>query len=155
MRLDTSRFGAIEYEKKDIIWMVRSFIGFEQLKRFIFIDLEEQQPFKWYQSIENPDIAFLLIDPLFFKPDYKVEVSPKDFGMLRAGSPADIALYVLITIPGGNPKMMSANLKGPLAVNLKNNQGAQLVLSDSCYDIAHSIFPDVEMRFSSGGRGRG
>ena len=148
MELNTSRFGSIDYDKSDIIWMVRGFLGFEDLKRFVFISLKGQEPFKWYQSIENPGIAFLLIDPLFFKPDYVVEVNPKDIAILGAKAPEEISLFVLVTIPGGKPELMSANLKGPLAINLKNNQGAQLVLSDSAYDIAHSIFGEIEKRLS-------
>lgn len=144
MELITKRFGTVNYDKTDVIWMVREFLGFEDLKRFIIISLSGQEPFKWYQSIENPDIAFLIIDPLFFKPDYVVEVNPKDIGILGAKKPEDINLYVLVSIPKGKPELMSANLKGPVAINLENNQGAQLILSDSSYDIDHSIFNEIE-----------
>jgi len=148
LELRTSRFGTISYEKSDIIWMVRGFLGFEDLKRFVIVSLQGQEPFKWYQSLENPDVAFLMIDPLFFKADYLVEVNPKDIDILGAKSPNDITLFVLVTIPNGRPEMMSANLQGPLAINLKNNQGAQLVLSDSAHDVAHSIFGEIEKRLS-------
>lgn len=148
MELKTKRFGTIDYEKTDVIWMVRGFLGFEDLKRFIIVSLSGQEPFKWYQSIENPDVAFLMIDPLFFKPDYVVEVNPKDIGILGAKKPDDINLYVLVSIPKGKPELMSANLKGPVAINLENNQGAQLVLSDSSYDIDHSIFNEIEKRLT-------
>lgn len=144
MELITKRFGTVNYDKTDVIWMVRGFLGFEDLKRFTIISLSGQEPFKWYQSIENPDIAFLIIDPLFFKPDYVVEVNPKDIGILGAKKPEDINLYVLVSIPKGKPELMSANLKGPVAINLENNQGAQLILSDSSYDIDHSVFNEIE-----------
>ena len=148
MELKTTRFGPINYEKSDIIWMVRGFLGFEELKRFVIVSISGQEPFKWYQSLEDIDVAFLMIDPLFFKPDYVVEVNPKDIHNLGAKSLKDITLFVLVTIPKGKPELMSANLQGPLAINLKNNQGAQLVLSDSAHDIAHSIFGEIEKRLT-------
>ncbi len=146
MRLETARFGVLDYEKTDIIWMVRGFLGFEDLKRFVFISPKEQEPFKWYQSLENPDIAFLLIEPRFLKPDYVVDINPKDISILGAKSRDDITYFLLVTIPGGKPQMISANLKAPLAINPKNNQGAQLVLGDSGYHAAHPIFGKIDKR---------
>jgi len=148
LELTTTRFGTIQYQKSDIIWMVRPFLGFDDLKRFVIVSLVGQEPFKWFQSLEDSSTAFLMIDPLFFKHDYVVEVNPKDVEMLQARKPDDVALFVLVTIPNGKPQRMSANLQAPLAVNLKNNHGAQLVLSDSSYDIAHSIFGEIERKLA-------
>jgi len=148
LEINTSRFGIINYEKPDIIWMARGFLGFDELKRFVIVSIQGQEPFKWYQSIENPNVAFLMIDPLFFKSDYVVEVNPKDITILGASTPEDITLFVLVTIPKGRPDKMSANLQGPLAINMKNNLGAQLVLSDSSHEVAHSIFGEIEKRLS-------
>jgi len=148
LELKTTRFGTISYEKSDVIWMVRGFLGFENLKRFVIFSIKDQEPFKWYQSLEDLDIAFLMIDPLFFKPDYAVEINPKDIQILGARSPEDIRLFVLVTIPEGKSELMSANLQGPLAINIENNQGAQLVLNDSSYDIAHLIYREIAKKLS-------
>ena len=64
--------------------MVRSLFGFDDRVRFIVVSLKRQEPFKWLQSLEDPDLAFLIIDPLYFKPDYVVEVNPDDLVVLKA-----------------------------------------------------------------------
>lgn len=148
MELKATRFGNIEYGNPDVISMVKGFLGFEHLKRFIVVSLEGQEPFKWFQSTEDPDIAFLMIDPLFFKPDYVVDITPGEVEILQASSLEDITLFVLVTIPAGQPESMSANLQGPLAINAKNNVAAQLVLSEGNYGPEHSIFEEIEKRLA-------
>lgn len=144
MELESTRFGTINYKKSDVILMVRGLLGFDQYKEFILVSINGQEPFKWLQSLEEPNLAFLMIDPMFFNPDYIVEVNPRDIEMLGADSPEDIGIFVLITIPNGQPDKMSANLQGPIIINRKNMNGAQLVLSDSGYTTRHSILKDIE-----------
>ncbi len=148
MELKATRFGNIKYDKSDVIWMVKGFLGFEHLKRFIVVSLEGQEPFKWFQSIEDQNIAFLMIDPLFFKPDYVVDITPREIAALQASSLEDITLFVLVTIPTGQPEKMSANLQGPLAINMKDSCAAQLVLSESDCSPEHSIFEEIEKRLA-------
>ncbi len=148
MELTVTRFGNIKYDKSDIIRMVKGFLGFEHLKQFIVVSLEGQEPFKWFQSIEDQNIAFLMIDPLFFKPDYVVDIAPREIVALQASSLEDITLFVLVTIPAGQPEKMSANLQGPLAINMKDNCAAQLVLGESNYNPMHSIFDEIEKRLA-------
>ncbi|UCE67814.1 MAG: flagellar assembly protein FliW [Candidatus Zixiibacteriota bacterium] len=146
MIAETSRFGKIEHGKSEIITMVRGILGFDSYIRFITVSLRGQEPFKWLQSLEDPDLAFLMIDPLFFKPDYIVEINPNDLVMLKTKSIDDIAIFVLVSIPKGQPALMSANLQAPLVINKSNMNAAQLVLGESYYNTNHSIFKDLERR---------
>ena len=148
MELKATRFGNIEYGRSDVMSMVKGFLGFEHLKQFIVVSLEGQEPFKWFQSTEDENIAFLMIDPVFFKPDYVVDITPGEIAILQASSLEDITLFVLVTIPDGQPEKMSANLQGPLAINMKDNCAAQLVLSESGYSTEHSIFEEIEKRLA-------
>jgi flagellar assembly factor FliW len=146
--IDTNRFGKVNYKKSEIVWMVRSLLGFEEYKRFLIISINGQEPFKWFQSLEEPTLAFLMIDPLFFKPDYIVEVNPKDIALLGAEDIRDISVFTFVTVPNGQPDRMSANLQGPIVINNKNMFAAQLVLGESNYDTRHSIFKEIEERLA-------
>ena len=149
MILETSKFGSIEYTESEIITMSRGILGFESLKSFIIIGLVGQEPFKWLQSLEDPELAFLMIDPLFFKPDYIVDIHPDDLTVLNTSNINDIIVFVFVSIPKGNPSRMSANLQAPLVINTNNMSAAQLVLAESVYNIEHSIFDEVEQRLAS------
>jgi flagellar assembly factor FliW len=145
---ETSRFGKIEYGKSETITMVRAILGFDTYLRFIIVGLEGQEPFKWLQSLEDPDLAFLIIDPLFFKPNYIVEINPKDLVILKAKKIDDISVFVLVSIPNGQPALMSANLQAPVAINRSNMNAAQLVLGESDYTTDHSIFRELEKKLA-------
>ncbi len=144
MHTDTSRFGKISFKKSEIIWMVRGLPGFENYKRFIFVSIEGQEPFKWLQSIDDPALAFFVIDPLVFKPDYVVDINPKDIAYLGGKSARDFMLFVIVTIPKGAPNRMSANLQGPLIVNKHNMHSIQLILGESTFDLRYPIFREIE-----------
>jgi flagellar assembly factor FliW len=146
--LENSRFGKVNYKKSDIVWMVRGLLGFDECKRYIIIALKGQEPFKWLQSLDDPNLAFLMIDPLFFKQDYVVEVNPKDIALLGANEPSEISIFVLVTITSGQPDKMSVNLQGPLIINKHNLHGAQLVLGESTYGTRHFIFKDLEKKMA-------
>ncbi len=146
MFIDTNRFGKIEYGKHEIITLERGLLGFDNHQRFIIVNLKGQEPFKWFQSLEDSGLAFLIIDPLFFKPNYLVEINPKDLSVIKAKNIGDVSIFVLVSIPDGKPEQMSANLQAPLAINKANMSGAQLVLGDSDYIPDHSIFKELEQR---------
>ncbi|MBI4795587.1 MAG: flagellar assembly protein FliW, partial [Deltaproteobacteria bacterium] len=50
-------------------------------------------------------------------------------------------LLVILTIPQGLPQDMTANLMGPLLINLANRRGKQLVLESSPYSHKHPVLP--------------
>jgi len=147
--LETTRFGKINYKKQEIVWMTRGILGFEKFRRYVIISAEDQEPFKWLQSIDNGSLAFLIIDPLYFRPDYAVEVNPRDLTMLGAANFPDITIFVMVTIPPGHPEKMSANLQAPVALNRQTLLAAQLILGESAYSTRHSIFKDIEKKLAS------
>jgi len=148
MIAETSRFGKIEYGKSEIITMVRGILGFDENIRFIVVNLEGQEPFKWLQSLEDPDLAFLMIEPTYLNTGYIVEINPNDLITLKANSVDEIAIYVLVSIPRNRPSLMSANLQAPIAINKNRMKAMQLVLSESDYLTDQAIFDKLEQRFS-------
>ena len=148
MILESTRFGKINYRKTDIVRMVRGLLGFDQ-KSFIIIALNGQEPFKWLHSLDDPDLAFLVIDPHFFIPDYSFEINSKDLTLLGADNSNDISTFVLVTIPKGQPDKMSVNLQGPVIINKKNLLAAQLVLGESIYEIRHPIFRELDSKIAA------
>jgi flagellar assembly factor FliW len=67
VEIDTTRFGKIRIKKSDLILMRGSILGFEQHKRFVLLNVETNLPFFWLQSVEDPAIAFVVIDPRLVK----------------------------------------------------------------------------------------
>jgi flagellar assembly factor FliW len=143
IKLKTTRFGDIEVRAEDVIELPAGLIGFPELKRYVLLDHDKDSPFKWLQSLDDGAIAFVLINPLLFKPDYTVEVTEAEVLDLSLTAEEDAVISVIITIPN-NPQNMTANLKAPLVFNLKNRRGKQLVLSNSQYTTRHNIMEEIK-----------
>ena len=98
----------------------------------------------WLQSVDNGALAFVLIDPLLFKPDYKVEIGTEDaeeLGLKNGGDEAQIMAIVNILKRGedGKPTAMTANLLGPIVINPEKKLAKQVVLFGGQYSHRHPI----------------
>ncbi len=145
LKVKTTRFSDIEVREEDVIFLPSGLVGFPELKKYVLLDHEKDSPFKWLQSLDDGAIAFVLINPLLFKPDYSVEVSESEVGELELESEEDAVISVIITMPS-NPQNMTANLKAPLIFNLRNRRGRQIILSSSEYTTRHNIMEEVKKR---------
>lgn len=143
MKINTSRFGEIEVNEEDLINMPEGLIGFPELNQFILLDHDTDSPFKWLQSVGDPEMAFVVISPLSFRPDYLVEVTEEEVSNLKLVNSEQAVISVIVTIPM-DPKKMSANLKAPLVFNLENKMGKQIILKDAQYQTKHFIMDEMK-----------
>lgn len=143
MIIDTQRFGPLEIPEDKVISMERPILGFESLKTFCMIEMDEIVPFHWLQSTEDPTIAFLVFNPVLLFPSYRIEINSKEIAELGVAEASHVEVYSVVTIPE-DPREMSANLQGPILVNTRNNKAKQLVLVNSEYRVRHSIFEAIQ-----------
>lgn len=135
MKIKTTRFGTITIEEEKIITMPFGMLGFPDVKRFVMLQHKEDSPFFWYQSVDDPMLAFVIMSPFLFKPDYNVDVENvlKEMSWNEEEKQNTLELYVVVNIPKGAPDKMTANLIGPILINNKIHQAVQMVISDSPY----------------------
>jgi len=142
MKVNTKAFGLIEVDEKQKISFPQGLFGFEDFRDYTLLDAEHQ-PFLWLQSLDDQDIAFILINPFLFRPDYEVNVSNEELTEIGITSPEKALIFVIVTIPqDGNS--MTANLQGPLVINKENMTGMQAVLSDARWKTKHDIISEIE-----------
>ncbi len=142
IKVKTTRFGEIDIDEKDVITLPAGIIGFPELKQYVLLDHDQDSPFKWLQALEDGAIAFVLINPLLFKPDYLVEVNEAEVADLGIEAEEDAVVSVIITMPS-DPQKMTANLKAPVVFNLKNHKGRQIILNTSEYTTRHNIMEEM------------
>lgn len=129
MRIETSRFGVIEIAEDRILEFSEGLVGFPALKRFLVIDDENSAPFRWLQSLDEADLAYVAVEPKWVMPSYQLDLPPSVAAGLGIGQPDDMSVLVIVTIPE-DPREMTANLRGPLVFNATSRKAAQLVLDD-------------------------
>jgi flagellar assembly factor FliW len=146
--IQTLRFGNVRYKEEDVLNFIDPLLGFSSLKNFILIDDESDGIFLWMQSIENPDIAFPLLEPQIFKVNYSFKMSSFDKEQLKVEKIDELKLFAIITIPD-DITQITANLKAPVAMNLKERIAKQLILQEADYTVRHEIFAELKQYLAS------
>ena len=135
MKIETTRFGTISTDEDKIIDMPFGMLGFPDKKRFVIFQHKEDSPFFWYQSVDDPELAFVITSPFLFEPGYNVDVEDilKEMSWNGDREKNILELYVVVNIPKGSPDKMTANFIGPILLNNKARQAVQMVISNSPY----------------------
>lgn len=135
----TRDFDEIEVSRKDIITFPNGIFAFENYKEYIFITPLGSGKFPvWLQSIENPELCFILFNPLEFCPNYRVTVIDDDLTPLEMDNDDAARFYVIAVVPE-NEMDATVNLKSPIIVNSLNNKAAQVIVADD-YPIKFPVF---------------
>ena len=145
-KVSTSRFGEIEVDEKKIVHFKNGIPAFESEHEFIILPYEENSPYYFMQSVNSPDLAFLLTLPFLFFPDYTFEIDDETIKELEIKNYDNVLYYSMITIPNGSIRYMTANLLAPIVLNSDNMQAKQVVLEKSNYTTKHRLFPEAAKR---------
>ena len=144
MKIVTTRFGEIDIDKAFVVSMPEGMLGFREIKDYALIQQNQGSPFLWFQAVQEPDLAFIIVDPFIFFPDYEVPLSAEDIEALECVELGNLAVFVVTVIPE-NPEDMTANLRGPIVINVTNRIARQVVLNDSRYS-PHQLIMEKVMR---------
>lgn len=141
MKLTTRIFGEVEIDDSKIISFPNGIIGFPDLKKFTLMYDEEKgsDTIKWLQSIDEPNFAMPVMDPLVVCPDYKPEVDvniTNDIGDIESD---DLLVLVTVTVPH-DLKQMTVNLMGPFIINIKELKAVQTIIDNDDYPVKFPIY---------------
>ncbi len=140
--VETTRFGSVAFELQDVVTLDEGFLGFSEAKRFIVLQHKEGSPFCWLQSVDVGNLAFLVIDPGYYVPDYAPEMPNEVAKQLELDEETPRLVYTIVTIPKGHPNDMTLNLAGPILINLENRMAKQVVVEDNRYPIRYKVFSE-------------
>lgn len=116
-------------------------IGFAQYHSFRLFEPAGGYPLKFLQSVDDPAVSFSCIDVAAIRPDYEVPLGPEDATALALESPEDALVLAMLVIPQ-DPRKMTANLAGPLLININTRTGRQIVLNTEEYPLKFPVFPE-------------
>jgi|SRR5690554_483085 flagellar assembly factor FliW len=117
-------------------------VGLPHCRRFLLSRAAAPGTF-WLESVDTEGLAFLLVDPFPFFEDYSVQLADEDLRELGGGTPADIALLAIVTLPAEPGGTCTANLQAPLAFNLRTGRARQIVLPRSDYGVRCPLTRDL------------
>jgi len=148
VKVATKGYGLIDVNEHQRISFPSGLLGFESFREYVLLDAE-RQPFYWLQSLDVEQIAFVLINPFLFRPDYEMNIDNAELVPIGITDPGKALIFSIVTIPAdGNP--MTANLQGPLVINRDNRLGLQAVLTDSRWKTKHDIIAELSATRQTG-----
>lgn len=146
MVAETRFFGTIDIEEEKIINFPNGIIGMENLKNFALIydsESEERSKISWLQSMDDPSMAFPVINPMDITETYTPII--EDELMKNIGDPADadVVIFVTMSIPSDLTKM-TANLKAPFIINTVDRKAMQVIVENDDYEIKYNVYDAIQ-----------
>ena len=83
MMIETTRFGQVEVDEQSLLTFPQGVLGFESIQEFCLLEHKPGSPFLWLQAVENPALAFVVINPFDFIADYDLTISGADISHLQ------------------------------------------------------------------------
>ncbi|MCI6784426.1 flagellar assembly protein FliW [Thermoguttaceae bacterium LCP21S3_D4] len=145
MKAATRLFGEIEIDESKIITFEDGIIGFPDMKKFTLIFDEEKEgkpSISWLQSMDEPEVAFPVMDPLLVCETYNPSV--EDELLKNLGTIKEDNLYVLVTVTVPQDiKELAVNLKAPIVINTDTRKASQIIVEDDL-PVRYKIYDILE-----------
>lgn len=141
MIIESTRLGELEVEQDKIINFPRGIPGFSEEKEFVLLPYDNNSPFMFLQSVSEPNLTFLTVDPFCFFKDYEFKLDDQVVEYLELSTEQPPYILNIITVPE-KAEEMTANLLAPIIINHSRRMGQQIVLEKSPFTTRHSLFPN-------------
>ena len=143
MEINSRILGKIEIDDNKIITIPNGLLGFEKYTRYVIAydsDKESKNGIMWLQCVDEPELAFPVMDPMFIIKDYRPVVEDEWLAQIGIFE-SDEELYVLsvLTVPSDLTKM-TINLKAPIVINISTRLGCQIIVNNEEYPIRYSVY---------------
>ena len=123
MQIESTRFGTIEVDPDTVIEFPVPLAGFENSRRYKLLHEDIGNPIiVWLQSLDEPDVAFNLIDPAQLGLTYEIELSDAESAALQMQNPADVSVLLLI---GKEEEHLAPKPSSPILINTRARLGLQ------------------------------
>ena len=140
MLVQSTRFGELEVAEEQIMDFPEGLLGFPDEKKFALMEYKPESPFYILQSMADPDLTFLMINPFAFFNDYDFHMD--DALMAEIGVTADNPPTVFnIATVRDKIENMTVNLAGPVLVNMRDRKAAQWVIEKTQFPTRYPLFP--------------
>ena len=137
-KFQTMRFGELAYREEDIIHLPEGLVGMPDLCNWLVLEMGDDLPMKWFQSLDRDDFGFPVSQPAFFADTYDIEIPSPSRSILKGQQGEWLAVFIITTIHTGGTRI-TGNLLAPLVVNVDSRQGLQLILDDAELSVQQEI----------------
>jgi flagellar assembly factor FliW len=129
----------LKLKSKDaVIHFDEGLIGFSECKDFVLMENESLTPFRLLQSLEYPQVGFLVLDPMLLVNNYCDRVPQRDWESVGVQGETKPLAFVIVVI-GSTPESSTGNFQAPLLINYDRMIGKQVILTDAEFSVRHPL----------------
>lgn len=138
--MKTKYFGEVTFSKDEVLTFDHGIFGFEDSKKFALMNFEDgTDAMVCLQSIENEDLAFVLMNPFFLMPDYKPELKPQEIRALKIDENTKGVLYYVVCVVKDEMMESTVNFRCPVVINPETKKAVQVILENNKYSFKHPL----------------
>jgi flagellar assembly factor FliW len=134
MIIESDLLGSLEIDPSQVFHFPSGLYGFPDSHHFVLLPAE-QNGLYWLQSTEHSTLVFVLVDPFAHFDEYAVDLGPAEMKALGDPTRSDLLVLAIVTLPRTREEPPTANLQGPIALNLGSRVAGQFPLSDTEYEL--------------------
>jgi flagellar assembly factor FliW len=142
MRVKTKVFGDVILSDDKVLVFENGIIGYPQLHQFALFHDEDSgvdTGIRWLQSLDMPEFAMPVMDPLTVVDEYNPAVEDEWLQSLGNLNPDNILVLVTLRVPG-DLTQMTVNLQGPIIINVEMRKGCQVIVDMDKYPVKFPIY---------------
>ena len=139
----TKYFGILPYREEAVFEFPQGLPAFNEETRFVLIEMPENSPLVFLQSLRQPELCFLAFPILVADREYRLAVCRDDLEALELDEGrqpnlgSEVVVLALVSLHDGFSA--TANLMAPIVLNLKTLRGLQAIRQDNLYSHQHPI----------------
>ena len=138
MNIQTAYMGEVEIINEEIIQFEHGLPGFEKEKGFVMLPIEEKSAFHILQSVQTPELAFIITSPYAVYTDYYFDLDEATVHSLQIQSENEVAVFAIVSLKDTLTNS-TVNLKAPIVLNTTKRKAKQVILDNEAYMIRHKI----------------
>lgn len=148
MLVKTKYFGEIDLDESKVITFDNGMMGFKEYRKYTIlydIEKERESTISWLQSLDEPELAFPVINPFLVDENYNPTVNDGYLKTLGEFEDKELILLLTVTVPE-NMEKITANFKAPIVINAATGKGCQVIAENQEYKIKQEIYEVLKKR---------
>lgn len=130
----------VSVEKEQLIHFEFGLPGFEDLKNYAIIEMEDYSPFLLLHSVEDHSIAMIILNSNAIDAGNNFDIPEHKLKNLKNNGENEIGIFFILKIHE-DEKQITANVKAPVLINFVNQKGSQVILEDDKLSMDLPILP--------------
>jgi flagellar assembly factor FliW len=135
--------GPLTVGRAELLKFPNGLYGFPECRTWVLVPTKREGLF-WLQSADHAPLAFLLVDPFTHFPGYAVDLSPAELARVGTTEASEIVVLAVVTVGSRDGSPPTANLQGPVVLNMRARHGFQIVLSVEGYGVREPFSIDAQ-----------